>query len=356
MSRSTTFALTLATLLATNDAFASTWQMCGSTRTKWGSNSVTMRASSVGFPVGSWRTALDETRTRFNGSPSKMRYYVQWDDTSVAMGNGQSEVWWSSGFGAPAVCYTWWNTGTCQFVEADILFDNTVAYTTSTTKTALWPYGGASRPFRTTAMHEIGHAQGLGHTSDRYSIMGQDWDHIHANGSTATAYPGGDAIAGSVTTYGLVAGALEDLGVAHWRRTGASGAYSIHDRTRVLNSSGTELAKFTSGGEPVYQVNKGQTVRLEMTYENMGKTSPITTNVAYYVSTNSTISSGDTFLGNGSVTLNRGTATTSNTYLVIPSNLTSGTTYYLGVIIDSSGSSSEYAEANNATYTAIRVN
>lgn len=348
-----TFAL--ATLIATTSSFASTWQMCGATRVKWAANGYTMRASAAGFPVGAWRTALDATRARFNQSPSRMRYYVQWDEPGVALGNGQSEVWWSNGFGAPAVCYTWWN-GSCQLVEADIMFDNTVAYSTSTTKTALTPYGGASRPFRTTAMHELGHAQGLGHTSDRYSIMGQDWDHIHANGSTATAYPGGDAVAGSVTTYGIIAGALEDVGVAHWRRTGASGAYSTHDRIRVMNTSNVELGKFFSGGQPVYNVNKGQTVKLEMTYENMGKTSPITTNLAFYVSTNDTISNIDTFLGNGSVTLSRGTATTNNSFLVIPNNLVSGTTYYLGVIIDSTGSYGEYVEGNNATYTAIRVN
>lgn len=348
-------ALTLASILAASNTFASTWQMCGSTRVKWAANSYTMRASNVGFPAGPWRTALDATRSRFNQSPSKMRYYVQWDDTSVALGNGQNEVWWSNGFGAPAICYTWWN-GSCQLVEADVMFDNTVAYSTSTTKTALTPYGGPSRPFHTTAMHEIGHAQGLGHTADRYSIMGQDWDHIHANGSIATAYPGGDAVAGSVTTYGVIAGALQDLGVAHWRFNGASGAYSKHDRTRIFNTSGVELSKTTSGGQPIYNVNKGQTVKYEMTYENMGATSPITTNVSYYVSTNDTISNIDTFLGSGSVTLNRGTATTSNTFLVIPNNLVSGTIYYLGVIIDGTGAYGEYVEANNATYIAIKVN
>lgn len=355
MSRIKTLALTLASLLAAADSQASTWQMCGATRVKWAANNYTMRASGVGFPAGPWRTALDQTRARFNQSPSRMRYYVQWDEPGVALGNGQSEVWWSTGFGAPAVCYTWWN-GSCQLVEADVMFDNAVAYTTSTTKTTLWPYAGASRPFRTTAMHEIGHAQGLGHTSDRYSIMGQDWDHIHANGSVATAYPGGDAVAGSVTTYGLITGALQDLGVSHWRRTGASGAYSTHDRTRIMNTSNLELPKIFVGGQPVYKVNKGQTVKLELTYENMGKTSPITTTVSYYVSTNDTITSIDTFLGNGSVTLYRGAATTNNAYLVIPNNLVSGTTYYLGAIIDGTGAYGEYVESNNATYTAIKIN
>ncbi|MFN7976240.1 MAG: hypothetical protein U0166_28560 [Acidobacteriota bacterium] len=356
MSRQLNLTIALAILAAAANGYAFTWQMCGGTKVKWPTGSVTMRASAVGFPAGStWRSALDATRTRFNQSPANMRYLMLFDDPSIGMGNGQSEVWWSSGFGAPAITYTWWN-GSCQLVEADIIFDNTVAYTTSTTKTSLIPYGGPYRPFQTTAMHELGHGQGLGHTADRYSIMGQDWTHIHSNGSTANAYPGGDAIAGSVSTYGIIGGAYEDLGIAHWRRTGASGEYSIHQRTRVLNTSGVELAKIISGGQPVYLVNKGQTVKLEMTYENMGKTSPITSGVNYYVSTNDTISAADTFLGAGSVTLYRGTATTSNTTLVIPNNLVSGTTYYLGGTIDPTGAYVEYSESNNATYVGIKIN
>jgi Putative peptidase family len=349
----------LAFILAGADAQAYTWWKCGTTNVKWAANSVTLRASQVGFPSGNpYRTALGVVASRWSNTPSKMNYFIQYDEPGVGEGNGQSEVWWTAppSISAPAYAKIWWN-GSCQIVEGDVVFNNTVSYTPGTTKSTLTPYGGSYRPFRTTAMHELGHIQGLGHTNNVYSIMGQDWDHIHANGSTGTAYPGEDAVAGSVAVYGLDPANVQDLGVAHWRYTGASGAYSSHGRTRLFSSGNVVLPTVLGATEPTYRVNKGQLVKLEMTYENMGKTSPLTVKVGYYVSTNDLITTADTFLGSGTVTLYRGVPdTTNNTFLWIPSNLVSGQTYYLGAMIDYNGTVGEVYESNNATYLAIRIN
>lgn len=345
--------------LAGTEAQAYTWWTCGGTNVKWPFNFVTLRASQVGFPSGNpYRTALGTVATRFSNTPSKMNYFIQYDEPLVGHDNGQSEVWWDSppAITAPAYANIWWN-GSCQIVEGDVVFNNTVSYTTSTTKASLTPYGGSFRPFHTTAMHEFGHIQGLGHTNNVYSIMGQDWDHIHSNSATATGYPGEDAVAGSVAVYGLDPALVQDLGISHWRWTGASGEYSTHARTRLFTTGNVELPKVAGTAEPVYQVNKGQQVKLELTYENMGATSPLTAKIGYYVSTNDTISTADTFLGEGAVTIYRNSPdTTNNTFLWIPSNLVSGQTYYLGGIIDYDGAVSEVYEANNATYLAIRIN
>lgn len=328
---------------------------CGTLNARWASNSYTTSASSVGFPVGPWRDALASVLSRWNNNPSNLGYSAIYGDTSVALGNGQSEVWWTSGFGAPAVANYWLNTTTCQFTEADVRFDSTVPYHYTTAKSSLWPYGGGSRPFQTTAMHEFGHAGGLAHTATTYNIMGQDWTHIHANGTTATAYPGEDASAGMVAVYGLWASGPQDVGVAHWRRVGASGEYSTHDRTRILDTAGIELVRVPGTAERTYYVNKGQTVLLEMSSENIGRTSPLTVAVGYYLSTNDTISTVDTFLASSSQTLSRDQVLTTTRSLVIPSTLTSGATYWLGAIIDYNGAVAEGFENNNATYTAIRV-
>src|SRR5262249_21615667 len=152
----------------------------------------------VGFPNGSpYQSALSATVSRWNGAPSMMFYGLVFGDTSVGLNNGQSEVWWQANPGAPAYTYWWWNAS-CYIVETDTLFDNTVAYTAYTTKSNINSYGGAYRPFRTTATHELGHVQGLGHTTNTYSVMGDDWTHIFANGGTALQYPGEDAVTGSV--------------------------------------------------------------------------------------------------------------------------------------------------------------
>lgn len=358
MSHKRLLALVGAAILAcgSGEASAYTWIKCGSTNVKWSSNVYAARASTGGFPAGPWRNALASVVGHWNANPSNLGYSISYNDSSVGLGNGQSEVWWDSGFGAPAAMFPWINMSTCRFTEADIKFDNTVAYTTSTSKSALISYGGASRPFQTTAMHEFGHAGGLAHTATTYNIMGSDWTHIHANGGTATAYHGEDAAAGMVAVYGLWAAGPQDLGVVHWRWVGSSGQYSTHNRTRIFNCSGTELPKVAGTAEPVYRVSKGQCVRLELSYENMGRTSPLSPTVGYYLSSNDSITTADTFLGSNVPSLGRGQVLTTPTTLTVPSSLVSGSNYWLGAIIDRTNAISEKSEANNASYIGLRIN
>lgn len=353
------FALTTALLLAcgAGDAFAYNLIKCGGQPVKWSSGVFAVSAHSAGFPAGPWRDALAYVVSRWDNNPSLLSFSISYDDPNVGRNNGQSEVWWSSGLenGAPAIAYWLWNPSTCRFTEVDIAFDINVPYTYTTNKTSLWPYGGPYRPFQTTAMHEFGHGGGLAHTANTYNVLGQDYTHIHANGSTARAYPGEDASTGLVAAYGLWSGAAEDVGVVHWRWTGSSGEYSTHSRTRIFNSSGVELPKVpTSSVEPVYRVSKGQTVQLELSYESLGKSSK-TVAVGYYLSTNDTITTADWLLGSTSLTFNRNTVLTWKKTLTIPSNLTSGQTYWLGAIVDYTNALVEGDENNNATYIGIRV-
>ncbi len=344
-----------AMLVATNQANAWTWGKCNGQNVVWSSEEAKLRASSIGFPSGSsWRTELAYVRDQWNRGPSQMNYVIQWNESSVGENNGQSEVWWTSSLSDPAVVKRWVD-GSCKIVETDVIFKNTVSYSTSHTKTSLTPYGGSGRPFQTTAMHEFGHVQGLNHTTNTYSIMGEDWDHIHARGSTANAYPGEDALAGSVSVYGAVSGTLTDVGATHWRRTGASGGYSTHARTRVFDSSGNELSKL-SGSEPVYKVSKGQSVQVEMGWENLGKTSPVTANAGFYLSTNDYISTSDRLLKTIGIRVSRDKVAWTRTSVTVPSDLSSGTTYWIGAYYDHDNRVSEIDGGNNTAYVGIKIN
>lgn len=344
---------------------AAGWRTCDGNKIKWDSNSVTMRASKVSFPLGSsMGNALQSSIDRVNDNPSKFNFSLVFGDTSLGLDNGQNETWFTSDpdvhGGAPARALTWshcyWAFGWRYGIdEVDVVFNSAESFTSSMTKANLWSFGGTARPFQTTAVHEFGHAMGLTHENRWYSIMGQDWTHIHANGNTARAYLGEDAAEGSVILYGANSGTMEDLSLTNFKYLGKSGEYSTHQPTQLFNSSNAVINWFTDAGERRYRVNKSQSVKLELTGENNGKTSQ-TVKIAYYISTNNLITTADRLIGTGTVTLSRNQPSTFKSNLVIPADLTSGTNYWVGAIVDYNNALTETVSSNNASYLPIRVN
>lgn len=341
------------------------WRTCDGNKIKWGSNSVTMRASNVSFPAGSaFGNSLQTSINRVNDNPSNFNFSLVFGDTSIGRDNGQNETWFTSDpdvhGGAPARALTWyhcyWAFGWHYGIdEVDVVFNTAESYTTSMNKTSLWAFGGMFRPFETTAVHEFAHAMGLLHENRWYSIMGSDWTHIHANGDTARSYLGEDGAEGSVILYGAQAGAMEDLSLTNFKYLGKDGEYSTHQPTQMFTSSGSVLSWFTDAGERRYRVNKGQSVQLELTGENNGKTSQ-TVKIAYYISSNNLISTADRLIATGTVTLSRNQPATFKSNLVIPADLTSGTNYWVGAIVDYDNAVTETISVNNASYLPIRVN
>jgi len=325
------------------------------THGRWSGNRVTMRAARVSFPAGNaYRSALATAVSRFNNNPSQFRFTQSYDDTSVRFDNGQSEVWFTGDSAYNPAWTFWWNDWwTGRIEEADVVFYNGEAYTTSMTKTTSWAYGGTRRTFQTTLLHEYGHVAGLGHEDGEYNIMGTDWTHIHCNGQTLRSYLGEDACDGLVALYGRNSGSIEDLSVSMFRRTGASGEYSTHGLCRMFTPAGGLLPSSANNGQRRYNVSAGQQVRVEFTYENNGETRR-TGRTGYYISTNSYISIYDRLIATSSYNMTRDNVVTNRVTVTIPSDLAPGT-YYLGVIIDYDSALAERDEGNNAAYHIIRV-
>ena len=184
-------------------------------RIKW-------RAGKNSFVSGTgWPTALTTANGRWNQAPCRFTFSIRnWNETYVGFGNGQTEIFFTNNQdfldGAPARCVYYYNCGSAKINEVNVVFDAGVKYSKSDYQYSKTPYGGDWRPWGTTAMHEFGHGLGLAHNNGTYNIMGEDWDHIHANDAKVRHYAGEDAGNGAVHIYGKSQNSvIQDVGVTH---------------------------------------------------------------------------------------------------------------------------------------------
>lgn len=347
----------------------------------------------VTLPEGSPQYfAVLEAIDRMNRNPSQFRYVFGGMDNGegVAVNNGESEIWMKD-LGADfskTSAIEQSNSDyspTCIATESDIIINthyrmarppaesNKLTY--SNQKSQLFVYGGSYANFVSTVMHELGHSAGLQHEGDVLNLMGGN-NLLIANGDRVEPYIGEDAAAGLIALFGISAGAQEDVSVSHWRygdklalKDGS--VFSLHHRTRLFDAKNIELTMacpyvnpdlngslITACPEPVYRVNKGQVVNLELSYENAGKTSSIAVVASYYLSTDNKIDETDTLLKSSRFSIKRDSKpSTISTKLIIPKTVVSGNHYWLGCYVSPSrGVLKESNENNNQTYVEIKIN
>lgn len=336
----------LAVLALAPEAMAAEFFDCNGTPVAWSGDWTNLEI--VDHTSGPEFNAILTAAIKWKDSAMDFQYTFTTGAVARVNGDGvnQIEVTAPDGVGSGGQAQLFWN-GNCNFTEADIFIDGDGAFTYN--KLDRWGYGGPSRPYEGTILHEMGHAFGLAHEADVYNIMGQEWNVTATNGSSAQGQPGADGIAGGVFLYGGVTD-REDVSVAHWRRTGDDGTYSSHGRTRILNTSGVELPVAWIDGEPVYAVRAGDQVRVELTFENNGFYGQWV-DIDYHLSTNDYISSGDPFRGYSSTYLSAGEVDTRQMTLTIPSSEAPGRRWF-GAIIDAPN---DVYSHNDASYVGIDI-
>ena len=339
---------------------------CSSTGQKitWITRGISWRGGISSFSNLDYRTGLERANMRWNQAPGGFTFGIKsWSDTSLRRGNGQSEIWFSHQQsvldGAPAICYHWFACfgSFLTWTEADVIFDAGEPYSPFTDSSGKWGYGGGNRPFVTTAIHELGHALGLGHENRTYNIMGNDWTHVGANWNYITEYAGEDATRGLLYLYGPSGQQpSSDVGVTHWKHSGAKGEYSTHAPTEIYDLNMNTVAWETSQGFRRYHVKAGQTYNVEFTIENNGKDTLYYVKTGYYVSTNNLITTSDTLLAHDVIWIvSPDWVWTRTKQITIPSSMINGQTYWFGIVVDRTGEIAEFNESNNATYLPILI-
>ena len=348
-------------------AHAYYFQTCDGDKIDWPGNNQPMRGHTISFEQDAMHDALDVTVKRININPSKFRFDHSFGDSSVGFSNDQNEIWFSvdqdyleESSGKTRVRFKC-TVFTSEILETDIVLQgdfSVVDWTFSDDRPSLSVYGEDNRALRATIMHELGHALGLLHTIETYGVMGNASRHSNTNGNRARVYFGEDGASGAVRLYGTASSDIEDMGVAHWKFVEAGDDpkkdYSVHGRTVVYDLSGEEITDTqTINGERHYKVEKGQSIQVEFSYENNGKTE-LGVDVGFYLSGNNTITTGDLPLGTRHLTLGRNSVHTTKTTVQIPAWVPSGT-YFVGAVIDHNNKIAEKTFHNNATYVGIKV-
>lgn len=280
-------------------------------------------------------------------------------DSSFSVNNGQNEIYHDTSH-ATAQCALVFNATTCAMVEVDIRFGDEPWVTGEDSDH--WPYlpteDGGGRSILATAVHEGGHCIGVGHENDRYNMMGEDFSHVTRNQTNTYYGPGEDLSDALIDRWGKrsTTDAYRDVGVTVMRFDVADGEYSDHKFGVMRNLSGGTLPVVGSfAGQDIYEVVAGDTVQMELTFENNGEKNSETFNVGFYLSTNSFISTSDTLLRSDNGYLqSRGLPYEVTETVTIPIGTTPGN-YYLGAYADHDNLISETTSANNIAYYPITV-
>lgn len=333
--------LALSLALAAPIASAHEWlSTCGGAPRIWPTLTPTFEPAQISFP-GSFQTAMSSSFDDWSFSTPGTRFrfnYVYTSDTTWAEGDGQSTVGFTDDFAWPdnvigialvryATCFF---AGTGWITESDVMFNSDPEYLWSTTLQPFPPRAGETLldltliNFKLTAMHELGHALGLGHEPDVLATMNPIYPFGGVIGNTNDAHPHADDVRGDRAGYGTCC-TERDVSASAYRRTSPGNSDHIF---------------------PPATSFRGHSTGYQFTIGNRGTTNEGSVRVQFYLSADRTITTADTFLGAATYSLNNGAEVTNTVFVTVPTGLTPGN-YFFGYIVDPLSTIVEVDEGNN---------
>lgn len=216
------------------------------------------------------------------------------------------------------------------YKESDIAVNSNYSWTTA----AEHDRAGNPYNFDIVMEHELGHASGLLHENRYVDTMNSNYPN---GGSTQrTEEPHADARNGMRILYGTNT-SLTDL--VALRYNGGNSA-----KLNAVYQAGTSTGR----------AGLGDAVEIEYTLMNYSTTTQ-SVPVYFYISTDSYISSGDTYVGYTSWSMPAGSQVTAKKTIIIPSYLGVNRSYHFGYRIDPYNNIAEKSKLNNYDSNARTV-
>jgi len=332
-------------VLAAPAALAYELPTCYGDKKVWGTLTPTFEPANLSFPAGVWHNALNAAQSAWNFETPGTRFrfnFVYTADTTWAEGDGQSTIgftteyaWGPTTLGVELTRYK-----SCIFLiggggikESDIMFNPARPWNTALNPNVPGPFD-ASFNFGLVAIHELGHGFGFTpHEDDILATMNAFYPNGGVIGGANDVHPHSDDILGNRAGYGTCC-TERDLAVSAYERTGAGTSDRIN---------------------PPFTAFRGHRSSFRFTIENRGTTNEGSVRVQFYLSPDRNITTGDTFLGAATYSLNSGAVATNTASVTVPTSIAPGN-YFFGYIIDPLSSIVEVDEGNNSVAHAFSTN
>ncbi|RYZ85351.1 MAG: matrixin family metalloprotease, partial [Proteobacteria bacterium] len=328
--------------------------------------------STVAFPSGgTYRNSYVDAMSRWNAVQNvQISLAAPGCSFASSITDNLSSTWFTSSMPsgsetATATSRPQWSETTCRYTTNDIVFNNAYTWNSSEDMRHIPFNNDSDLPFYSVALHEMGHALGLKHEERGWNIMGIDQSFVTYAGSTTDYRPGENATAGAVGSYGE-SGTASDVGVSIWRYDAAatgSSMYSNHKEGSIRNPSTSAATSSNAntiipGPNRRFILNRGNTYRIELTFETIGPSTPSWISIDGYLSSDFYFGSGDSFLGGWTIASpTRDWPTETYVDITVPSTAATGTAYIgfnIGcTIVGSICTDTNYW--NNSTYYAVTI-
>ena len=371
-TRLVVLASVIATVLCLAPSSASAYDYDGY---RWYGNPTFLVASNMGaaiscneFSVISWRNEVTCAAKGWNlvGSTYITFYIGTNDENDTDKYDTENEVAWDSGLASTTLGNEWTNHIGGTIYESDITFNPNPSFGTwvaGAPPPSAWHYNQANMiAFRAIALHEFGHALGLGHEYDEQAVMNSSYPsggwyrgepQINGSGQYTGYYgrfwPHADDIQGAYVAYPNTTQTGRDLAFVRAKKQLGSSTQDLDEVVSFL-SAGNEGRVCAKGS------NVNSKLEIEYTVENRGNETLSNVKVNAYLSTDIWIDPANdiklsntyTYSLNPHRWLHRG----SNTFYVPVG--TTPRNYYVGIYVDADNDyPSEASSWNNGAHLRV---